>query len=102
MDLAKAHVAAVSRMLDGKMKEGYEIFNIGTGRPVSVSELVNAFEKVNNLKLNYKYVDRRPGDVMAIWADTTLANEELGWVAQRSVEDTLASAWAWECRLAGK
>ena len=102
VDLAKAHVAAVSRMLDGKMKEGYEIFNIGTGRPVSVSELVNAFEKVNNLKLNYKYVDRRPGDVMAIWADTTLANEELGWVAQRSVEDTLASAWAWECRLAGK
>jgi UDP-glucose 4-epimerase len=102
VDLAKAHVTAVSRMIDGKMKEGYEIFNIGTGRPVSVSELVNAFEKVNNLKLNYKYVNRRPGDVVAIWADTTLANEELGWVAERSVEDTLASAWAWECRLAGK
>ena len=102
VDLAKAHVTAVSRMIDGKMKEGYEIFNIGTGRPVSVSELVNSFEKVNNLKLNYKYVDRRPGDVVAIWADTTLANEELGWKAERSVEDTLASAWAWECRLAGK
>jgi UDP-glucose 4-epimerase len=102
VDLAKAHVAAVTRMVDVKMKEGYEIFNIGTGRPVSVYELVSAFEKVNNLKLNYKYVDRRPGDVMAIWADTTLANEELGWKAQRTVEETLASAWAWECHLAGK
>ena len=102
VDLAKAHVAAVSRMVDGKMKEGYEIFNVGTGRPVSVHELVTAFEKVNGLKLNYKFVDRRPGDVMAIWADTTLANEELGWKAERSVEDTLASAWAWEKHLAGK
>lgn len=102
VDLAKAHVAAVSRMLDGKMKETYEIFNIGTGRPVSVSELVNAFEKVNGLKLNYKYVDRRPGDVVAIWADTTLANKELGWKAERTVEETLASAWAWEKHLAGK
>lgn len=102
VDLAKAHVAAVSRMLDGKMKEGYEIFNVGTGRPVSVQELVTAFEKVNGLKLNYKFAPRRPGDVVAIWADTTLANEELGWKAERSVEDTLASAWAWEKRLAGK
>ena len=102
VDLAKAHVAAVSRMVDDRMKEGYEIFNVGTGRPVSVHELVTAFEKVNGLKLNYKFVDRRPGDVMAIWADTTLANEELGWKAERSVEDTLASAWAWEKHLAGK
>lgn len=101
VDLAKAHVAAVSRMLDKKMKEGYEIFNVGTGRPVSVSELVTAFEKVNDLKLNYKYVDRRPGDVVAIWADTTLANEELGWKAERTVEETLAAAWAWEKRIAG-
>ena len=102
VDLAKAHVAAVTRMVEGKMKQGYEIFNIGTGRPVSVYELVSAFEKVNNLKLNYKYVDRRPGDVMAIWADTTLANDELGWKAERTVEETLASAWAWECNLAKK
>ena len=102
VDLAKAHVAAVSRMLDGKMKEGYEIFNIGTGRPVSVYELVTAFEKVNGVKLNYKFAPRRPGDVVAIWADTTLANEELGWKAGRSVEDTLAAAWAWEKHLAGK
>ncbi|MGN0190846.1 MAG: UDP-glucose 4-epimerase GalE [Candidatus Cryptobacteroides sp.] len=101
VDLAKAHVAAVSRMVDGKMKADYEIFNVGTGRPVSVSELVNAFEKVNGLKLNYKYVDRRPGDVVAIWADTSLANEELGWKAERTVEETLASAWAWEKHIAG-
>ena len=102
VDLAKAHVAAVRRMLDGKMKKDYEIFNIGTGRPVSVAELVHSFEKVNGVKLNYAYVDRRPGDVTAIWADTALANEELGWKAERSVEETLESAWAWEKHLAGK
>ena len=102
VDLAKAHVVAVTRMVEDKMKTGYEIFNIGTGRPVSVAELVNAFEKVNDLKLNYKFAPRRPGDVVAIWADTKLANEELGWKAERTVEETLASAWAWECRLAGK
>ena len=90
VDLAKAHVAAVSRMIDGKMKQGYEIFNVGTGRPVSVQELVDAFEKVNDLKLNYRIAPRRPGDVVAIWADTTLANEELGWKAERTVEETLA------------
>lgn len=100
VDLAKAHVVAVSRMLDGKMKADYEIFNIGTGRPVSVAELVNAFEKVNGVKLNYKYADRRPGDVVAIWADTSLANDELGWKAERTIEETLASAWAWEKHLA--
>ena len=101
-DLAKAHVCAVSRMLDGKMKEPYEIFNIGTGRPAPVHELVTAFEKVNGVKLNYRFAPRRPGDVTAIWADPSLANEELGWKAVRSVEDTLASAWAWEKHLAGK
>ncbi len=102
VDLAKAHVAAVSRMVDGKMKEGYEIFNVGTGRPVSVYELVTAFEKVNGLKLNYKFAPRRPGDVVSIYADTKLANEELGWKAERTVEETLASAWAWEKYIAGK
>lgn len=99
VDLAKAHVAAVSRMLDGKMKEGYEIFNVGTGRPVSVLELVNAFEKVNGLKLNYKFAPRRPGDVVAIWADPALAEKELGWKAERTVEETLEAAWKWECHL---
>ena len=102
VDLAKAHVAAVARMLEGRMKERYEIFNVGTGRPVSVYELVTVFEKVNDLKLNYKFAPRRPGDVVAIWADTRLANEELGWKAERPLEETLASAWAWEKHLAGK
>ena len=102
VDLAKAHVSAVKRMLDGKMKNDYEIFNVGTGRLVSVLELVNSFERVNNLKLNYKFAPRRAGDVTAIWADPSKANKELGWKAERSVEETLASAWAWEKHLAGK
>lgn len=99
VDLARAHVCAVARMLDGKMKEPYEIFNVGTGRPVSVLELVKAFEKVNGLKLNYRFAPRRSGDVVAIWADPARANEELGWKATRTVEQTLAAAWAWEKKL---
>ena len=102
VDLAKAHVFAVRRMLDGKMEKDYEIFNVGTGRPVSVLELVKAFEKANGLKLNYKFAPRRQGDVKAIWADPTLANKKLGWKAERTVEETLASAWAWERYLSGK
>ena len=96
VDLAKAHVAAVDRMTSGKMAESYEIFNVGTGRPVSVLELVTTFEKVNGLKLPYKIVGRRSGDVPAVWADTALANDVLGWRAERSLDDTLRSAWAWE------
>lgn len=102
VDLARAHVAAVSRMTGGRMKEEYEIFNVGTGNPVSVMELVDTFQKVNNLKLNYKIAPRRSGDVTAIWADTALANSELGWKATRTLEETLASAWAWERKLAGQ
>ena len=102
VDLAKAHVYAVRRMLESKMEQDYEIFNVGTGRPVSVLELVNAFQKVNGVKLNYKFAPRRAGDVTAIWADPSLANEKLGWKAERSVEDTLKSAWDWEKHLAGQ
>jgi UDP-glucose 4-epimerase len=102
VDLAKAHVYAVRRMLDGQMKQDCEVFNIGTGRPVSVLELVHAFEKVNGLKLNYQFAPRRAGDVTAIWADPSLANREMGWKAERTVEETLAAAWAWEKHLAGK
>ena len=102
VDLAKAHVYAVRRMLESKMEQDYEIFNVGTGRPVSVLELVNAFQKVNGVKLNYKFAPRRSGDVTAIWADPSLANEKLGWKAERSVEDTLKSAWDWEKHLAGR
>lgn len=102
VDLAKAHVCAVDRMVEGKMKDGYEIFNIGTGRPVSVLELIKSFEKVNGVKLNWKFAPRRAGDVTAVWADPTLAEKELGWKAQRSVDETLAAAWAWEKRLSGR
>lgn len=99
VDLAKAHVATIDHMMRGKMKQDYEIFNIGTGRPVSVLELVTKFEKVNNLKLNYTIVGRRSGDVPAVWADVALANKELGWKAERTLEETLEVAWNWEKRV---
>ena len=101
VDLAKAHVVAITRMAEDKNKAKYEIFNVGTGNGTSVFELVNSFERVNELKLNYKVAPRRPGDVVAIWADTTLANEELGWKAERSLDETLRSAWAWEKNVRG-
>ena len=99
VDLAKAHVAAIGRMVDGRSAASYEIFNVGTGRAVSVFELVKTFERVNNLKLNYKVAPRRAGDVVAVWADTTLANKELNWHAERTLEQTLKSAWEWEKRV---
>ena len=99
VDLAKAHVAAINRMVEGKSTQNYEIFNIGTGRAVSVFELVKSFEKVNNLKLNYNVAPRRAGDVVAVWADTSLANKELNWQAERTVEQTLQAAWEWEKRV---
>jgi UDP-glucose 4-epimerase len=102
VDLAKAHVFAIRRMLEDKMEENYEIFNIGTGQPLSVLELVNAFERATGVKLNYRFAPRRPGDVTAIWADPARANRELGWKAERAIEDTLAAAWAWEKHLAGE
>lgn len=101
VDLARAHVVAINRMVEGRTKESYEVFNIGTGRPVSVFELVRGFENANNLKLNYRVAERRAGDVTAVWADTTLANEELGWCAERRLEDTLKAAWAWEKAVRG-
>lgn len=101
VDLAKAHVAAVDRMTQRRMKVAYEIFNIGTGTPVSVLELVKGFERANGLTLNYKIVGRRTGDVKAVWADTQRANKELGWKAERPLEETLRSAWAWEKHVRG-
>ncbi len=98
-DLAKAHVAAVNRLAEKKQKTNYEIFNVGTGNGRSVLELVKAFETVNNLKLNYKIAPRREGDIEKIWAETTLANEELGWKAEKTIEQTLESAWNWEKKL---
>lgn len=101
VDLAKAHVHAIKRMIDAKNKSNCEFFNIGTGNGLSVLELVNTFQKVNNVKVNYQIVDRRPGDIVAVYADTTLANNELGWKAESTIEETLASAWKWEKKIRG-
>ena len=101
VDLAKAHVVAITRMVEGKNKHPYEVFNVGTGNGVSVKELLSSFERVNGVKVNHKIAPRRPGDVVAIWADTTLANEELGWRAERTLDETLKSAWEWEKNVRG-
>ncbi len=96
VDLAKAHVVAVRRMIDNKMKNGFEVFNLGTGKGYSVLEVIRAFEKVSGEKLKYKIVDRREGDVIEVWADPTSSNEELGWKAEQDIEEMVASAWKWE------
>lgn len=96
MDLAEAHVIALQRLLEKKNKDSFEVFNVGTGKGSSVLEVIRAFEKVSQKPLNYKVVDRRPGDVIAIYADTGLANNELGWKAKRTLEESLHSAWKWE------
>ena len=101
VDLARAHVVAIERLLGNKNKNNYEIFNLGTGNGASVLEIVNGFEKATGVKLNYKIVARRAGDIEKIWADTTFANEELGWKAEKGLEETLLSAWNWEKRVRG-
>ena len=102
VDLAKAHVVAISRILEQKQKEKVEVFNIGTGHGLSVLQLVHAFEKATGVKLNYQMAPRRAGDIEQVWADPTLANQELGWKAETSIEDTLLSAWKWQLRLREK
>ncbi len=102
VDLAKAHVIAIERMLQDKSDEKVEIFNLGTGRGLSVLELIKVFEKVSGQKLNYKIVGRRAGDIEKIWAEPTHANTVLGWKATETIEDTMASAWKWQLRLREK
>lgn len=99
VDLAKAHVIAIRRILDKKQKENVEVFNIGTGTGLSVLELINAFEKATGVKLNYKIVGRRAGDIEKVWANPEKANNELGWKAEETIEDTLRSAWNWQLKL---
>ncbi len=99
VDLAKAHMVAIQRLLERKNQSGFEIFNLGTGKGVSVLEMVKTFEEVTQQKVNYRITDRRPGDIEQIWADTSLANEILGWKAERALEETLLAAWNWEKRL---
>ena len=96
VDLAKAHVIALERLLENKNNENYEFFNIGTGKGSSVKEVIDTFEKVTNKKLNYKISDRREGDVIAAYADTTKANEVLGWKSEKTLDEALNSAWKWQ------
>jgi UDP-glucose 4-epimerase len=96
VDLAKAHIIALKRLIENKNKAQYEIFNLGTGKGNSVLEVINSFEKVTGKKVNYKLVERREGDITAAYADTTIANNELGWKAELTLDEALLSAWKWQ------
>ena len=96
VDLAKAHIVALNRLLNNENKATCEFFNIGTGKGSSVLDVINAFEKATNKKVNYKIVARRAGDITAAYADTSLANNELGWKAELGLEEALASSWKWQ------
>lgn len=99
VDLAKAHVTAVERMINGDSDSNIEIFNLGTGIGTSVLELINTFEAATGVKVPHKIVGRREGDIEKVWADPTYANTVLGWKAETPLADTLSSAWAWQCKL---
>lgn len=98
-DLAKAHVKAIDRILEKKMDEKVEVFNLGTGRGLSVLELINTFEKATGVKLPYKIVGRRAGDIVKVWANPERANKVLGWSADTPVEEVLQTAWKWQLHL---
>jgi UDP-glucose 4-epimerase len=102
VDLAKAHVVAINRLVESKNKNPYEVFNLGTGMGLSVLEVIHSFEKATGQKVNYAFQPRRAGDISSVYADTTLANNELGWKAAASIEETLLSAWNWEKRIRKK
>lgn len=102
VDLAKAHVVAIDRMVGNKSTDKVEIFNLGTGRGVSVLELIKVFEKISGIRLNYKIVGRRAGDIEKIWANPKKANTVLGWTARETIENTMASAWKWQQKLREK
>ncbi len=102
VDLAKAHVIAIDRMINNKMKRDFEVFNLGTGNGYSVLEAIKSFEKVSGQKLNYKIVDRREGDIEQVWANPEFSNRELGWKAERGLDEMMESAWKWELALRDK
>jgi UDP-glucose 4-epimerase len=99
VDLAKAHVVALERLLAGKNTDNYEVFNVGTGKGSSVLEVIGSFERVSGKKLNYKIVGRRPGDITTAYADTTKANAVLGWKSQYTLDEAMKSAWDWEQKI---
>lgn len=96
MDLARAHVVAVERMIGEKMKNKFEVFNLGTGTGYSVLEVIKSFEKMSGVKLNYEIVGRRAGDIEKVWAEPAYSNNELGWKAERTLDEMTLSAWRWE------
>ena len=96
VDLAKAHVIAVTRLIEKKNRKNYEVFNLGTGKGVSVLEAIKSFERVSGKKLNYKITGRRAGDIEKIWADPSFANKELGWKTESSLDEAMRTAWEWE------
>lgn len=96
VDLAKAHIAALQRLLSKKNNANFEFFNVGTGKGSSVLEVIHAFENATSQKLNYKIVGRREGDITAAYADTTIANKELNWNTKKTLEEALNSAWEWQ------
>lgn len=98
-DLSKAHVIAVNRLLGKHNKSPFEVFNLGTGKGVSVLEAIKSFEKVSGKKLNVRITNRRPGDIEKIWADPSLANRELGWKTVSTIDDAMLTAWRWEQEL---
>lgn len=102
VDLAKAHVVALGRLLKGENKTSYETFNLGTGKGSSVLEVVQSFERVSGKKLNYKIVGRREGDIISAYADTNKANNDLGWKTKLSLDDAMRSAWKWEQKVREK
>jgi len=102
VDLAKAHVIALQRLLNDKNAENYEVFNIGTGKGSSVLEVIQSFERVSGKKLNYQIVARRAGDVTAAYANTDRANHVLGWEAKSTLDDAMLSAWKWEQKVRSK
>ncbi len=102
VDLAKAHVIALKRLLEDKNASNYEVFNVGTGKGSSVLEVIKSFEKVSGKKLNYKIVDRRAGDITSAYADTTKANTVLGWTSEYSLDQAMKTAWEWEQKVRRK
>jgi UDP-glucose 4-epimerase len=99
VDLAKAHVSALERLMQRNQKERFEVFNVGTGKGSSVLEVINSFERVTGQTLKYHFAERRQGDVVEAYADTTRANAELNWKAVHSLDDALRSAWMWEQKI---
>ena len=102
VDLAKAHVVAIKRLIEGRIKSNYEVFNLGTGNGVSVLEAIKSFERVSGIKLKYKIVGRRAGDIEKIWADPSLAKKELGWKTLSSLDEAMKTAWDWEKNIGTK